>query len=194
MFIDEMYHPLLVMQNMEVVPNLVSVHLDRRAILVTGSNRNGKTLYKDAIAPHQVIYQAGGPAIAHEAYMKPRRKLLTHVFHRGDLLAQESDFSNDSRLAKEFIDDLTTDSMGLIDEVFRGTAPLEGAQLCARIQRKVVETYALTFNITHYLDEAEKFADNPRVGFICFNLDISDMVTKTERRNHERKTEPHQGR
>jgi len=173
MFIDRMYHPLLVTRNMEVVPNLVQVHLERRAILVTGSNRNGKTLYKDAIALHQVIYQAGGPAIANEAYMKPRKKLLTHVFHRGDLFAGESDFSNDSKLAKKFIDDLTTDSMGLIDEVFRGTAPLEGAQLCARIQQKVVETYALTFNITHYLDEAEKFSEHPRVDFVCFNLDHS---------------------
>jgi hypothetical protein len=157
--IRAMYHPLLsCFSKIEgVVPNEV----------------NGKTTFITGLGLCQVLYQAGLPVFAAEASMKIKDKILTHYVHPADIKGSQSRFAHECDRVLKLIEDISSDSLILCDELFTGTAPQDGEIVSNLVLSILIRTGATLFFITHYHGLGDEFRDSPYVTQLCCKLDHS---------------------
>jgi len=174
-YIRNMHHPLLayLSEDGKVVPNDVDTILNQNVRLVTGANNNGKTCYMDALGLSQCMYQAGLPIIATGAKMRLKDKILTHYVRPGDLKASQSRFAHECDRILELIEDISSDSLILCDELFTGTAPQDGEVVSKLALDSLIRTGATLFFTTHYHALAQMLDGYPCVGYLCCKLDHS---------------------
>jgi hypothetical protein len=175
LFIQAMYHPLLsCFSKIEgVVPNDVETTANQNVRLITGANNNGKTTFITGLGLCQVLYQAGLPVIAAEASMKLKDKILTHYVHPADIKANQSRFAHECDRVLKLIEDISSDSLILCDELFTGTAPQDGEIVSDLVLNVLIRTGATLFFITHYHGLGDEFRDSPYVTQLCCKLDHS---------------------
>jgi len=175
LYIQAMYHPLLsCYSNIEgVVPNDVATTANQNVRLITGANNNGKTTFITGLGLCQVLYQAGLPVVAAEASMKIKDKILTHYVHPADIKANQSRFAHECDRVLKLIEDISSDSLILCDELFTGTAPQDGEIVSNLVFNVLIRTGATLFFITHYHGLGGEFRDTPYVTQLCCKLDHS---------------------
>jgi DNA mismatch repair ATPase MutS len=173
--IQAMYHPLLTcFSKIEaVIPNDVETTAYQNVRLITGANNNGKTTFITGLGLSQVLYQAGMPIVGKEASMKVKDKVLTHYVHPGDIKANQSRFAHECNRVLKLIEDISSDSLILCDELFTGTAPQDGEIVSNLVLSTLIRTGATLFFITHYHGLGDEFRDSPYVTQLCCNLDHS---------------------
>lgn len=173
--IQAMYHPLLTCFSKieDVVPNDVETTANQNVRLITGANNNGKTTFITGLGLCQVLYQAGMPVVAKDASMKVKDKILTHYVHPGDIKANQSRFAHECNRVLKLIEDISSDSLILCDELFTGTAPQDGEIVSNLVLSTLVRTGATLFFITHYHALGDEFRDSPYVAQLCCKLDHS---------------------
>jgi hypothetical protein len=173
--IQAMYHPLLTcFSKIEgIVPNDVETTAHQNVRLITGANNNGKTTFITALGLCQVLYQAGMPVVGKEASMKVKDEILTHYVHPGDIKATQSRFAHECDRVLKLIQEITSDSLVLCDELFTGTAPQDGEIVSNLVLNTLIKTGATLFFITHYHGLADAFRDFPCVEQLCCKLDHS---------------------
>jgi hypothetical protein len=172
---EAMYHPLLTcFSKLEgVIPNDVETTANQNVRLITGANNNGKTTFITGLGLSQVLYQAGMPVVAKEASMKVKDKVLTHNVHPGDIKANQSRFAHECDRVLKLVEDISSDSLILCDELFTGTAPQDGEIVSNLVLSTLVRTGATLFFITHYHGLGDEFRDSPYVSQLCCKLDHS---------------------
>jgi hypothetical protein len=173
--IQAMHHPLLSCFSKReiVVPNDVLTSANQNVRLITGANNNGKTTYITGLGLSQVLFQAGMPVVAEEASLKLKDRILTHYVHSGDIKANQSRFAHECDRVLELIEDISSDSLILCDELFTGTAPQDGEIVSNLVLDTLIRTGATLFFITHYHGLGDKFRDSPYVIQLCCKLDHS---------------------
>lgn len=144
-------HPLLVVKNPEgVVPFSLEMHPAEHTLLVSGPNTGGKTVLLKAVALLSLMAQAGIPAPVAGGSALP---LFDHVFADiGDeqsIEASLSTFSGHIRNLIEIVEDATSASLVLADELGSGTDPNEGAALGAAILQALTQRGTTTIATTH---------------------------------------------
>ena len=148
-------HPLLVEQNAReggdpVVPFDLELEPDERALVVSGPNTGGKTVFLKSLGLLHLLMQSGvvppvGPGT--------RLLLLDDVFADiGDeqsIAESLSTFSAHLANAIEILDGAGPGSLVLMDEMGTGTDPSEGAALARAILETLVERGALALVTSH---------------------------------------------
>jgi hypothetical protein len=140
------YHPLLP----EGVRN--SIRLDRRSVLVTGSNMAGKTTFIKMVAVNALLAQTLGFCLASAATI-PRSRVMASIQARHSVASGKSHYFSEVETIRSF---LARQAQGgctifAIDELFSGTNTVERVAI-ARAVLESLGSRALVLATTHDIE------------------------------------------
>ncbi|MGE0764767.1 MAG: endonuclease MutS2, partial [Bdellovibrionales bacterium] len=132
-------HPLLVLNNPEVVANTVELDEHRRLLLLSGPNAGGKTVLLKAVGLAAHMARCGLPICAEEGSSLPFfTSLHVAVGDSQSVDAQLSTFAAHLSILNQATKAQGSSELLLIDEICGSTDPEEGSALA----RSFIETYA----------------------------------------------------
>ena len=116
------------------VPSSVRFTQSERIYILTGPNSGGKTVYLNAIGHGQLMFQMGLPVCAGAARMKPYEKILVH-FVMTSQKQSESRLVNETVRLKESLEQVTENTLLLLDETFSSTSAYDAMLLAEALSR-----------------------------------------------------------
>ena len=141
------------------VPNDSTLGPDRRMLIVTGPNMGGKSTFMRQTALIVLLAYCGSFVPASRAVIGPIDAIFTRIGASDDLAGGRSTFMVEMTEAAAILNQATSSSLVLVDEIGRGTSTFDGLALAWAIARRLVEhNRALTFFATHYF-ELTRLAD-----------------------------------
>lgn len=145
-----MRHPLLVLQDVDVVPNDITLQ-GGQALVVSGPNAGGKTVALKCLGLAAWMVRAGVPVPAEPSselgFFDP---VLTDVGDEQSLLYSLSTFSAHVKNLAAILERAGERALVLLDEVAAGTDPEEGSALAAAVLEALVARGAAVAVTTHY--------------------------------------------
>ena len=149
-------HPLI--EPSEVVPITISIGKDYNLLIITGPNTGGKTVSLKTVGLLEAMACSGLNIPAEE-------KSSIYVFDEiyadiGDdqsIADSLSTFSSHMKNISHIVENATSESLILVDELGSGTDPLEGANLAISILEFFKNSDILCLATTHY-QELKKYA------------------------------------
>ena len=190
--LTEVRHPLLWVQHErqqdgqtvnDTVTNDVHIDPEKQVLVVSGPNTGGKTVLLKAMGLTALMARCGLPVPADDGSEVP---LYEDIFSDiGDEQSIERDLSTFSAHLtniNSFLDGCGPESLVLLDELFTGTDPLEGAALATALLEELSERNATTIVTTHLEGlktlalQDESFA-NASMGFDLDTLEPTYRVT-----------------
>ncbi len=150
----EAYHPWLLLTHKKLgkptVPLSLELGDEHRALVITGPNAGGKSVAMKTVGLLVYMLQFGFLVPCSEA---SRLTLFDNIFVEiGDEQSIENDlstFSSHLQNLKDILDNATSESLVLIDEICSGTDPEEGAAIATAILESLITRRALTIVTTH---------------------------------------------
>jgi DNA mismatch repair protein MutS2 len=144
-------HPLLILQNIKVVPN--SIHLgDTQPILVvTGPNAGGKTVVMKTVGLCLLMAMAGFHIPADEGSTIPYvPSIFSDMGDEQNLGEGQSTFSGHVVNLRSIFHHLKPNSLILLDELAVGTDPIQGSALAQAVLEYFADQKSLVIVTTHY--------------------------------------------
>ncbi|MEZ4288964.1 MAG: DNA mismatch repair protein MutS, partial [Polyangiales bacterium] len=167
------------------VPNDIELgKRDQRFILLTGPNMSGKSTVMRQLALASIMAQSGGFVPCESAKMAIVDRVFTRVGASDNLAAGQSTFMVEMREAAQILQQATSRSLVILDEVGRGTSTYDGLAIASAITEYLHNTVgAKTIFATHYhelcelvdsLEHAQNFhvAATERNGQIIFVYEV----------------------
>lgn len=138
-FLKDLKHPLLTLQNDQIVPNTLSLNQGKRILLLTGPNAGGKTVLLKSLGLAAQMSRCGMPIVAGNGSELPFfEKIITAI---GDSQSVDENLSTFAAHLK-ILDEATHLQGGshllLVDEICGSTDPEEGSALA----RSFIENYS----------------------------------------------------
>ncbi len=153
----------------EYVPNDIIMNEDTNILLITGPNMAGKSTYMRELAITVIMAQIGCFVPASEATMMVFDSIYTRIGASDDLVSGKSTFMVEMNEANNAIQNATSNSLVLFDELGRGTATYDGIALAQAIIEYIHDNIncKMLFS-THYhelttLDKKLKYLKNVHV-------------------------------
>ena len=141
------------------IPNDLDISTDRdQILLVTGPNMAGKSTYLRQVGLIVVLAQMGSYVPAQKAEIGMVDSLFTRVGASDNLAGGESTFLVEMIEAANILNNVTSKSLVLFDEIGRGTATFDGLSLAWAITEFLHETPSSqprTIFATHYHELTE---------------------------------------
>ncbi len=139
------------------VPN--DAHFDcqsNRTAIITGPNMAGKSTYMRQVAIAVIMAQAGSFVPAKSARIGIVDKIFTRVGASDDLASGQSTFMLEMTEVAYILDNATSKSLILYDEIGRGTSTFDGMSIAkAVLEYTVKKIGAKTMFATHYHELSE---------------------------------------
>lgn len=133
------------------VPNSIDLDTDRRIMIITGPNMAGKSTYIRQVALLTLLAQIGSFLPAREAQIGVVDRIFTRVGASDDLARGQSTFMVEMQETANILNNATSRSLVILDEVGRGTSTFDGVSLAWAITEHLAEKVnALTLFATHY--------------------------------------------
>jgi DNA mismatch repair protein MutS len=135
------------------VPNDLQLHEGRRILVITGPNMGGKSTYMRQTALIAILARMGSYVPARAARIGPIDRVFTRIGASDDLAGGRSTFMLEMTEAANILNNATTQSLVLMDEIGRGTSTYDGLSLAwACAQHLARSTRAFTLFATHYFE------------------------------------------
>lgn len=132
-------HPLLVLQEEEVVPFNLELDVHERAMVVSGPNTGGKTVLLTAVGLLSALAQAGVvPPVGPGTRLPIFRDFFVDMGDEQSIQRSLSTFSAHLMNARTILDGAGPGSLVLLDEAGTGTDPAEGAALARALVEELV--------------------------------------------------------
>ena len=149
--ITEGRHPLLLEQGEgEVVPFFLSLEEEERAMVVSGPNTGGKTVFLKAVGLVHLLAQAGIlPPVGPGTRVPVLRDVFADIGDEQSIAESLSTFSAHLANAREIVEQAGPDTLVLMDEMGTGTDPTEGAALARAVLETLVEKGARAVVTSH---------------------------------------------
>lgn len=164
----------------QLVTNDLEMDDSNRLMILTGSNRGGKTTFTQMVGQIQVLTQLGLPIPASEASIS----MVDHIMTDFPLLETESvdhgRFGRNCLAFKDAYKGLTAKSLILMNESFSGTSHLESLQVADEVVRALKTKGARVIYNTHLhelgakTDEYNRAIDNDCV---CNSYVVGDITS-----------------
>ena len=147
-------HPVIEQVNNEpFTANDASLDSNRKMLLITGPNMGGKSTYMRQIALITWLAYTGSFVPANSAKIGPVDAIYTRIGASDDLSSGRSTFMVEMTEAANILNNASSDSLVLMDEIGRGTSTYDGLSLawsCAEHLSQVNQSYTLF--ATHYFE------------------------------------------
>ncbi len=166
-------HPLI--DAAVMVPLTVSMDQDRDAIIVTGPNTGGKTVFLKTIGLLALMCKAGFPLPAESAEIFVFHRVFADIGDEQSIEQSLSTFSSHMRNIKNIIASSGENDLVLFDELGSGTDPREGAALAVSIIRRVRTLGAYVAATTHYGELKSYALTTPGVANASFAFDLKNL-------------------
>ena len=144
-------HPLLNVD--EVVPNNVIIGKDYQGIIITGPNTGGKTVLLKTVGLLSIMVKAGLLVpCAEESNMMVFDNVFADIGDEQSIDQNLSTFSSHLKNVINIINNVTENSLVLLDELGSGTDPIEGSALAVSIIEFLLKKHCLLIVTSHYSD------------------------------------------
>ena len=151
--IKEARHPIIEKANPErlFVSNDYSLTKDTNVIIITGPNMGGKSTYMKEYGLLVILAQIGCYVPAKSCLVPIYDSIHTRIGASDNLIKGQSTFMTEMAEVALALDNATTNSLFLFDEIGRGTATYDGMSLAQAIIEYIVKYVKnTTFFSTHY--------------------------------------------
>ena len=166
-------HPLL--DQNSVVENDYRCLYPHRMILITGPNTGGKTVGLKTIGVSVYLTLCGAPILAQEAVVPMIDALFVDIGDAQSLQQSLSTFSGHLSNLKKVLDQATSNSLVLLDELGSGTDPIEGESLAQAILEYCHKLGCMAVVTTHF-NRLKVFAKNhPEILSSSVEFDLDDL-------------------
>ena len=146
-------HPILdeIMKEPRYVANSVHMNEKENILLITGPNMGGKSTYMRETALIVIMAQIGCYVPAKSCQMPIFDKIFTRIGASDDILSGQSTFMVEMTEANRALQEATSHSLILFDEIGRGTSTYDGMALAqAMLEYIATCVHAKTMFSTHY--------------------------------------------
>lgn len=175
-------HPVIekhLLNGEEYIPN--DIHMDRetnQVIILTGPNMSGKSAILRQTALSVLFAQIGCFVPAKYAEIGIVDKIYTRVGASDNISQGESTFMVEMIETASILNNLSENSLVILDEIGRGTSTFDGVSLAWAIAEYLNQhpTKPKTFFATHYHELNELEAKNN--GIINFHIETKETSTK----------------
>lgn len=166
-------HPL--MDKSISVPLQFQIGNGIRGVIITGPNTGGKTVSIKTVALNSLMAQCGLHVACKEADICMNSNYLCDIGDGQNLSENLSTFSSHLKNILGILDELTSESLVIMDELGSGTDPTEGMGIAIAVLERLKSSNALFLVTTHY-PEVKHYAQketaiiNARMDFDKENL------------------------
>lgn len=167
LFIKEGIHPLL--KN----PVANTIDIDKKGIVLTGTNMSGKSTFLRMIGTNILLAQTFYFVFAKE-YRASFFNIVTSISPKDDIVSGKSYYLAEAESLLRIINNLDNDVpvFCAIDEIFRGTNPVERIASSAEILRYINERDSISIVATHDMELTEMLREN--YDFYYFSERVDD--------------------
>jgi len=151
------------------VPNDLSLHDQRRMLIITGPNMGGKSTYMRQVALVVVLAHIGSFVPAARAEIGPIDRIFTRIGAADDLAGGRSTFMVEMSETANILHNASSSSLVLMDEIGRGTSTFDGLSLAYAVARALADHIrAFTLFATHYFELTTLASEAPS----CANVHL----------------------
>ncbi len=172
LIIKNVVHPLL--EN--GVPN--SISLKGKGVVLTGSNMSGKSTFMRTLATNILLSQCLSMSFSDE-YTASFFRIISSLSLSDDVLSGTSYYLEECNSVLRILNSLDEDipAFCIIDEIFKGTNPIERISASKEILKYIMEKNAISIVATHDLELAESSGDKYLKYFFCEDIDENKGLT-----------------
>lgn len=135
------------------VSNDTQMSADRQMLIITGPNMGGKSTYMRQIALIVLLAHAGSFVPAESALIGPIDRIFTRIGASDDITSGRSTFMVEMTETAHILQQATSSSLILLDEIGRGTSTYDGLAIAwATASYLARQTGAFTLFATHYAE------------------------------------------
>lgn len=149
-------HPL--MEKSKNVPLNFQIGKELKGIIITGPNTGGKTVAIKTVALNCMMAQSGLHAASEEADICMNNAVLCDIGDGQNLSENLSTFSSHIKNVLDILENVSHESLVVLDELGSGTDPAEGMGIAIAILEELKKSGALFLATTHY-PEIKTFAE-----------------------------------
>lgn len=150
----EGYHPL--------IPDCVtnSINVDKKSVLLTGSNMSGKTTFIRTIGINSITALTLNTCFA-DYFSLPRMKIFSAIRISDDLLNDKSYYFEEVLTIKEMITESKSGkpNLFLLDEIYKGTNTVERISAGKAVLSSLTKADNIVFISTHDIELADLLKD-----------------------------------
>jgi hypothetical protein len=132
-------------------------------VVITGANQGGKTTFLRSVGLAQLMMQSGMFVAARGFRASVAPGIFTHFKREEDATMTSGKLDEELVRMSAIADELSPDSLLLLNESFSATNEREGSEIARQIVRAVTEAGATVFFVTHLTDFAHERYEHARL-------------------------------
>ncbi|CAG8475627.1 9924_t:CDS:10 [Ambispora leptoticha] len=156
----------------EFVPNDTYASDANNFQLITGPNMSGKSTYLRQIALISIMSQIGSFVPAEYASFRIVDQLFTRICNDDDMESNASTFMMEMRETGYILQNITDDSLVIVDELGRGTSTHDGLGITHAVCEEFIKTKAFVFFATHFYELTKSLTVFPNVVNLHLEVEI----------------------
>ncbi len=134
------------------------VHADSKdLVIITGANQGGKSTFLRSIGLAQLMMQCGMFVPAESFCANVCENLFTHYKRKEDASMKSGKLDEELSRMSDIVDNITSNSMLLLNESFAATNEREGSEIAQQIICALLEKRIEVFFVTHLYEFAHGF-------------------------------------
>ena len=137
-------------ENRAIIPMTLTLGGEERVLVISGPNTGGKTVALKTTGMAALAAQSGIPVAAQRAVLPLFDRVLVDIGDEQSIAADLSTFSAHMLNLKTMLEEVTPNSLVLVDEMGTGTAPEEGAALAVALLDEFRAKNCIVLATTHH--------------------------------------------